>query len=76
MIPPLSHLTRLTRAGFVFAREGVLALVDPMPLPASARAALRLARLLERSNTAPRSRLVVGISREARCVAAPEVSTW
>ncbi|MFY9623786.1 MAG: AarF/UbiB family protein, partial [Rhodoplanes sp.] len=52
MIPPLSHLTRLTRAGFVFAREGVLAVVDPMPLPATARAALRFARLLERSTSA------------------------
>jgi len=52
VIPPLSHLTRLTRAGFVFAREGVFGLVDPMPLPATARAALRLARLLERSTSA------------------------
>ena len=29
----LAHLARLGRAGFVFAREGVLALVDPKPLP-------------------------------------------
>ena len=33
MISALSHLARLGRAGFVFAREGVLALVDPKPLP-------------------------------------------
>jgi ubiquinone biosynthesis protein len=52
VIPPLSHLTRLTRAGFVFAREGVLSLIDPTPLPASARAGLRLARLLERPTSA------------------------
>jgi ubiquinone biosynthesis protein len=48
MISALAHLTRLARAGFVFAREGVLALVDPAPLPFPARAALRLARLIER----------------------------
>ena len=39
---------RLARAGFVFAREGVLGLVDPAPLPAPARLGLRLARLIER----------------------------
>ena len=44
----LSHLARLGRAGFVFAREGVLALIDPKPLPLSARMALRIARLFER----------------------------
>src|SRR5262249_47676744 len=44
----LRHLVRLGRAGFVFAREGVLALVDPRPLPAPARLGLRLARLIER----------------------------
>ena len=32
----------------MFAREGVLGLVDPRPLPAPARLALRLARLIER----------------------------
>ena len=52
VIPPLSHLTRLARAGFVFAREGVFGLVDPTPLPAAARAGLRLARLLERPTSA------------------------
>jgi ubiquinone biosynthesis protein len=48
MISAVSHLIRLARAGVVFAREGVLALVDPSPLPLPARAALKLARLLER----------------------------
>ena len=32
-----SHLTRLARAGFVFAREGVFALVDTRPLPLPAK---------------------------------------
>src|SRR5262249_15553992 len=44
----LRHLVRLARAGFVFAREGVLALVDPRPLPARAPVGLLLARLIER----------------------------
>jgi ubiquinone biosynthesis protein len=44
----LAHLSRLARAGVVFAREGVLGLVDPAPLPLPARVALRVARLIER----------------------------
>jgi ubiquinone biosynthesis protein len=48
VIASFGHLVRLGRAGFVFAREGVLALVDPKPLPPPARLALRLARLIER----------------------------
>jgi ubiquinone biosynthesis protein len=48
VISALWHLVRLSRAGFVFAREGVLGLVDPKPLPLSARTGLRVARLIER----------------------------
>ncbi|MBI4273852.1 MAG: 2-polyprenylphenol 6-hydroxylase [Rhizobiales bacterium] len=48
MISALAHLTRLGRAGFVFAREGVFGLVDAAPLPLPARLGLRLARLIER----------------------------
>jgi ubiquinone biosynthesis protein len=48
LISALAHLARLARAGFVFAREGVLALADPAPLPWPARAGLKLARLIER----------------------------
>ena len=48
MISALSHLTRLARAGFVFAREGVFALVDTRPLPLPAKTAIAFARLLER----------------------------
>jgi ubiquinone biosynthesis protein len=48
VISTLGHVYRLGRAGFVFAREGVLALVDPKPLPAPARLGLRLARLIEK----------------------------
>jgi ubiquinone biosynthesis protein len=64
VISAVSHLVRLARAGFVFAREGVLALVDPSPLPLPARAALRVARLIERP-TAPdaRARLAAALTR-------------
>jgi ubiquinone biosynthesis protein len=48
VISTLSHLVRLSRAGFVFAREGVFALVDTRTLPLSARTAIALARLIER----------------------------
>ena len=48
VIAALAHLVRLARAGFVLAREGVLALVDPAPLPLPARAALR-ARAADRA---------------------------
>jgi ubiquinone biosynthesis protein len=48
VISAAGHVFRLVRAGFVCARGGVLALVDPAPLSAPARAALRLVRLIER----------------------------
>ncbi|MGE0751997.1 MAG: 2-polyprenylphenol 6-hydroxylase [Variibacter sp.] len=48
MISALVHLTRLARAGYVFAREGVLGVIDPSPLPPGAQAAVRFARLFER----------------------------
>ena len=48
MISAISHLVRLSRAGYVFAREGVFALVDTRPLPLPAKTAIALARLIER----------------------------
>ena len=64
MIAAVSHLFRLARAGFVFAREGVLALVDPAPLPAPARLGLRIARLFERETAAGSSvRLSAALTR-------------
>jgi ubiquinone biosynthesis protein len=48
VIRTLTHVTRLAHAGFVFAREGVLALIDPQLLPFAGRQALRLARVIER----------------------------
>ncbi len=64
MIAGLAHLTRLARAGFVFAREGVLGLIDPSPLPFSAKTALTLARLWERrSRTVDANRLAAALTR-------------
>jgi ubiquinone biosynthesis protein len=48
VIAALAHSARLGRAGIVFAREGVLALVDTSKLPLPARAAIRCGRLIER----------------------------
>jgi ubiquinone biosynthesis protein len=48
VIGSLVHLARNLRAGFVLAREGALALIDPSALPPSGRFALRVARLVER----------------------------
>jgi ubiquinone biosynthesis protein len=64
VIAAISHLARLSRAGFVFAREGVFALADPAPLPLPAQSALKLARLLERptGSSAP-NRLSVALTR-------------
>ncbi|MCC6890895.1 MAG: 2-polyprenylphenol 6-hydroxylase [Hyphomicrobiales bacterium] len=60
----LSHLARLGRAGFVFAREGVLALVDARVLPLPARMALRVARLVERrTGGASTARLSAALTR-------------
>jgi ubiquinone biosynthesis protein len=64
MISAVSHLTRLGRAGFVMAREGVFALVDPRPLPLPARTALKLARLIERpTSTDAEHRLATALTR-------------
>jgi ubiquinone biosynthesis protein len=53
MLSSLVHLFRLARAGFVFAREGVFALADPVMLPPAARPLLRIARLIERRRAGP-----------------------
>ncbi len=55
---------RLARAGFVFAREGVLALVDTRPLPVSVKWLIALARLMERRGAgASSSRLAAALTR-------------
>jgi ubiquinone biosynthesis protein len=64
VIAGASHLVRLGRAGFVFAREGVFALVDTRPLPLPARTAVAIARLLERPTTkSGESRLAAALTK-------------
>lgn len=50
MLSSAVHIFRLARAGFVFAREGVLALIDPAMLPPGSHGLVRIARLIERRN--------------------------
>jgi ubiquinone biosynthesis protein len=64
VISGVPHLIRLTRAGFVFAREGVFALIDTRPLPLPAKSAVALARLIERpSAKSGESRLAAALTR-------------
>ena len=64
MIAGLAHLIRLGHAGFVFAREGVFALIDTTRLPLPARAAVRAARLIERpASSVAANRLATALTR-------------
>jgi ubiquinone biosynthesis protein len=64
VISGVPHLIRLARAGFVFAREGVFALIDTRPLPLPAKSAVALARLIERpSAKSGESRLAAALTR-------------
>lgn len=64
MISSIAHLMRLGRAGFVFAREGVLALADPLALPPGPRLMVRLARTIERRNAGSgAARLAAALTR-------------
>lgn len=64
MISAISHTLRLCRAGYVFAREGVFALIDTRPLPMPARTAIAFARLIERrSARSGESRLAAALRR-------------
>ncbi|WP_244644073.1 2-polyprenylphenol 6-hydroxylase [Azorhizobium oxalatiphilum] len=64
MILVLIDAARLARAGYVFAREGVLSLVNPALVPPLARPGLRIARLLARPDAGSRAaRLSAALSR-------------
>jgi len=64
LIAGLAHLARLSRAGFVLAREGVFALVDTTRLPLPARAAVHLARIIERpASKVAANRLAAALTR-------------
>src|SRR5690606_10076815 len=64
VISAISHLIRLSRAGYVFAREGVFGLIDTRPMPMPARTGIALARLIERrSSRNGESRLAAALRR-------------
>jgi ubiquinone biosynthesis protein len=59
-----AHLIRLARAGFVFAREGVLGVIDLAMVPVPARPLYRMARLFERpSSKASEARLSTALTK-------------
>jgi len=59
----IGHAVRLTRAGFVLAREGAFTGIDPLTLPPLARAPLALANLIARPGARGLSRLSQAIDR-------------
>ena len=63
MISAITHIARLARAGFVFAREGVFGVVDPSLVPPPGQLALRLARLVERPGAKSGPRLTRALTR-------------
>ena len=72
VISATTHIARLARAGFVFAREGVFGVVDPSLVPPPAQLLLKLARLIERpgAKSGPRlSRAPTGSTRRQVSVA-------
>ncbi|WP_316219000.1 2-polyprenylphenol 6-hydroxylase [Bradyrhizobium sp. SZCCHNR2026] len=63
MISALTHIVRLTRAAFVFAREGVFGAVDPALVPPSGQIPLKVARLIERPGAKSGPRLSRALER-------------
>ncbi|MGX9390990.1 2-polyprenylphenol 6-hydroxylase [Nitrobacteraceae bacterium UC4446_H13] len=63
MISALSHVARLSRAAYVFAREGVFGTVDPALVPAPGQVLLRMARLIERRGAKSGPRLSRALTR-------------
>src|SRR5206468_3469703 len=63
VISATTHIARLARAGFVFAREGVFGVVDPSLVPPPGQLALRLARIIERPGAKSGPRLSRALTR-------------
>jgi ubiquinone biosynthesis protein len=63
VISALTHIARVSRAGFVFAREGVFGVVDPALVPPPGHLALRIARLVERRGAKSGARLSRALER-------------
>ena len=63
MISAITHISRLIRAAFVFAREGVFGSVDPSLVPPPGQLALKLARLIERRGVKQGPRIARALTR-------------
>jgi ubiquinone biosynthesis protein len=63
VISAATHIARLVRAAYVFAREGVFGVVDPSLVPPPGQLALRLARLIERPGAKSGPRLSRALTR-------------
>ncbi|HKU09143.1 MAG TPA: 2-polyprenylphenol 6-hydroxylase [Bradyrhizobium sp.] len=63
MISATTHIARLARAGFVFAREGVFGVIDPSLVPPPAQLLIKLARLVERPGAKVGPRLSRALTR-------------
>jgi ubiquinone biosynthesis protein len=63
VISATTHIARLARAGFVFAREGVFGAVDPSLVPPPGQLALKIARLIERRGGKSGQRLTRALTR-------------
>jgi ubiquinone biosynthesis protein len=63
VIAAVTHIARVARAAFVFAREGVFGVVDPVLVPPPGQWALRLARIIERPGAKSGPRLSRALTR-------------
>src|SRR4029453_17948807 len=63
VISATTHIARLARAGFVFAREGVFGGIDPSLVPPPAQLLMKLARLVERQGAKEGPRLARALTR-------------
>jgi ubiquinone biosynthesis protein len=63
VISAVTHIARLARAGFVFAREGVFGVIDPSLAPPPAQLVFKLARLVERRGAKSGPRLSRALER-------------
>jgi ubiquinone biosynthesis protein len=63
VISALTHIARLARAGFVFAREGVFGVVDPSLVPPPGQLALKIAGLIQRRGAKSGPRLSRALER-------------
>jgi ubiquinone biosynthesis protein len=63
VISAATHIARLARAGFVFAREGVFGVIDPSLVPPPAQLLMKVARLVERRGAKSGARLSRALTR-------------